>query len=329
MQCPVCSNRDLEPYVSSEVIEEEFCLRFEFWAARIDGPPKRPDMKDRTDVLHATSVELRICRPCGVLVRESDCRDFADEEYAPWVMEKILRSNIDAFRMKEPIYRPLLPAAATVIEVGSFVGGFLHVASEWGWTATGIDVGKDTAHFSASHGYPTIRKPLEECGLAPESFDGTFVWNTFEQLEQPAAFLTEANRITREGGILVLRTPNALFYAACEAMLQRLRSERPPTHHDPIVRLLAWNNLLGFPHRFGFTARSLDSFVASHGFEPAAHHGDTVISPSEARLMATARRDENDINVAILEVQSAVASIDPSLVVAPWFEAVYRKERSS
>jgi hypothetical protein len=65
--------------------------------------------------------------------------------------------------------------------------------------------------------------------------------------------------------------------------------------------------------------------AAENGFETIAHYGDVRISPSEARLVATARRDEDDINAAILAAQGAIAAIDPSLIATPWFEGVYRR----
>ncbi|HLJ75716.1 MAG TPA: hypothetical protein VKU62_14075 [Thermoanaerobaculia bacterium] len=48
-----------------------------------------------------------------------------------------------------------------IVEVGSYVGGFLHVAREWGWDAIGVDVDRDTSHFAQAHGYATRQGPRE------------------------------------------------------------------------------------------------------------------------------------------------------------------------
>ena len=165
MHCPVCDTAVLAPFASSERIAEELRLRREFFTERIDGAIDPREMKDRFDVLHNTPSAIRICQTCGVLVREDDCRDFDADPYPPFVMERMLRAQIDAHRAKEPWLRPMLPSDAVVIEVGSYVGAFLHVAHEWGWNATGVDVGDDTARFATAHSYPTRHASLEECAF--------------------------------------------------------------------------------------------------------------------------------------------------------------------
>ena len=301
--CPICGSTSFELLASCERIAHELAVREEFFAARIDGGHVDPaEMKDRTDVVHATPVSIRVCAECGLLVRDDDGRGFADDPYAPYVMERILRSHIDAFRQKEATYRPLLPEGARVLEIGSYVGGFLHVATEWGWDAVGVDVGEDTAHFAASHGYHTIRKTLDDCRFDDASFDGVFIWNTFEQLEKPHDVVAEVRRIVRE--IVVIRTPSAHFYA---------------TESSPI--LLGHANLLGFPHRYGYTTATLDRLMSQHGFAPRAHHGAMHIQPTHKRFTATAKMEEDEMRATL------AARTDAN--EWPWFEAVYGSKRST
>jgi SAM-dependent methyltransferase len=211
-------------------------------------------------------------------------------------MERMLRAQIDAYRAKEQWLRPLLPAGANVIEVGSYVGAFLHVAHEWGWTASGIDVGDDTARFAAAHSYPTRHATLQECALQAASFDAVFIWNTFEQVDDPKALLIESRRIIRDGGLLVIRTPNASFYV---------------TEHD--VENLAWSNLLGFPHRFGFTAGALERLARDAGFELIECRGDNYMPTMRERFTAIARKEEAEVTRALRESGRA-----------PWIECYFR-----
>src|SRR5438067_9590999 len=220
-RCPICERADLDLFVSSAAVAEEIAERARFYGERIEGKLDAAEKIDRFHVSHAAAAEVRICRACGVLVRiEDESPDFAHEPYADYVMERMLNAHIEAFRRKAPRYRALLPEGANVVEVGSYVGGFLHVAGEWGWSATGVDLGRDTSHFTRSRGYRTRDEPLADCRFDDASIDGLFVWNTFEQLE-PKPLLAEARRILRGGGVLVVRVPNALFYAACQAILRR------------------------------------------------------------------------------------------------------------
>lgn len=296
MRCPVCGTSQLQPFASRERIAEELRLRREFFAARIDGVFDGAEMKDRFDVLHNTPSAIRICEACDVLVREDDCREFESDPYPAFVMERMLRAQIDAYRAKEHWLRPMLPAGANVIEVGSYVGAFLHVAHEWGWTATGVDVGDDTARFAAAHSYPTRHASLEECGLENASIDAVFIWNTFEQVDDPRALLNESRRIMRDNGLLVIRTPNAHFYAT----------------EDDIERL-AWSNLLGFPHRVGFSPAALERLARECGFDLIECRADTYMPTMRERFTAVARREEDEVTRALHESGRA-----------PWIECYFR-----
>ena len=301
MRCPVCDSAELAAFASRERIAEELRVRRDFFASRIDGAIDGAEMKDRFDVLHNTPSAIRICPACRVLVREDDCREFESDPYPAYVMERMLRAQIDAYRARGPWLRPMLPAGASVIEIGSYVGAFLHVAYEWGWTATGVDVGDDTARFAQAHSYPTRHASLEECAFEPASFDAVFIWNTFEQVDDPRALLKESRRIVREGGVLIVRTPNAEFYA-----------------NESDVASLAWSNLLGFPHRFGFTPAALERLGRECGFELLECRGDTYMPTMRERFTAVARAEEDDVTRALRESGRA-----------PWIECYFRSTVTS
>lgn len=317
--CPSCRREPRDVLVSAAAIAEESALRRAFFAARIDGWLEPAQQKDRVDVAQREPAAVRVCRGCGILVRQrGDDERFQSDPYAPHVMEQMLRTYIDEFRARESRLRPLLPANARVVEIGSYVGGFLHVARDWGWDALGLDVGEDTSHFSRAKGYPTRTASLDECAFDAASFDGVFIWNTFEQIEEPRALLDEVRRVLRPGGVLVIRTPNALFYEVCEALLE-LR--RPLDAHDALVVALGHANLLGFPHLYGYSAASLDRLASAHGFAPVAHVSSRHIPPTRHRLTAAARIEEDRVNAAIARLEAAFGD---AVVIGPWFEAVYR-----
>lgn len=296
MPCPVCNAADLEIFRDREQIANELRLREAFFAERIDGAIDPVEMKDRFDVLHNTPLAIRSCRKCGVLVREDDRRDFEADPYPPFVMERMLRTQIDAYRAKEAWLRPMLPEGAKVIEVGSYVGAFLHAAYEWGWNAIGVDVGDDTARFASAHSYPTRHAALQECAFETGSFDAVFIWNTFEQVDDPRSLMSESRRILRARGLLVIRTPNADFYA-----------------RENDVPSLAWSNLLGFPHRFGFTASSLQRLARECGFELVECRNETYMPTMRERFTATARKEEDDVTRALRDSGRA-----------PWIECYFR-----
>jgi SAM-dependent methyltransferase len=322
MPCPSRHRTELVPFLSRDAVACEIALRERFFASRIDGYVPPPQRKDRTDVGHRDPAEIRACAECGILIRLDDCVDWRSDPYAPYVMEQMLRSNIAAFRAKEATYRPLLAGGAKVVEVGSYVGGFLHVATEWGWDATGIDVGEETSHFARAHGYVTRTSTLDDCKFDDASFDAVFIWNCFEQLADPAALLAESRRILKPEGLLVIRSPNALFYAACASLLHGGRCEALDDH-DPIVIALGHANLLGFPHLYGFSAKSLQRFVTRAGFTSLMTISDRHIPPSLSRLNVTAKQEHDRFEATIGELERTIALVDGDAIAGPWFEASY------
>lgn len=322
--CPSCGNDPLEILVGADCVAEEMELRRKFFAARIDGYVEEAQQKDRVDVAQNEPADIRLCRACGILVRGcGDNERFAGDTYAPHVMEQMLRTYIDEMRAREAAYRPLLPEGADVLEIGSYVGGFLHVATEWGWKPAGLDVGTDTSHFSRAKGYPTRRESLHDARFDAESFDGVFIWNTFEQIDDPRALLAEVRRVLRPRGALVLRTPNALFYAICEAFLD-LHRPRAVDEHDATVIALGHANLLGFPHLYGFSAESLDRLVEPHGFSQAAHVSSRHIPPTRHRLTAAARMEEERASESVTRLETAFGAMAGGAIAGPWFEVTYR-----
>jgi SAM-dependent methyltransferase len=319
--CPSCGVAPQEVLVPAAAVAEEIALRRQFFASRIDGYVEPAQQKDRVDVAQNEAADVRVCRACGILVRErGDGARFASDPYAPHVMEQLLRTYIDEFRAREAVVRPLLPAGARVVEIGSYVGGFLHVAREWGWDVVGLDVGEDTSHFQRAKGYPTRTASLDDARFDAASFDGVFIWNTFEQIEEPRALLDEVRRVLRPRGILVIRTPNALFYELCEALLD-LHRPRPLDDHGALIVALGHANLLGWPHLYGFSAASLDRLAARHGFDAVRHISSRHIPPTRHRLTATARVEEERAGAAAARLEAALGDV----VIGPWFETIFSR----
>jgi SAM-dependent methyltransferase len=275
VRCPHCGGGDLDVFASRNRIRRELQLRQEFFRSRIDGYLNDAQQKDSADVARGDSAEILICRNCDILVRhEENSPQFAIDHYEPFAMERMLRAHINAYRRKARRYRLLLPNGARAVEVGSYIGGFLHVAREWGWNPIGVDVGHDTSHFARAHGYETLDGSLKDCHFADRSFDGVFIWNCFEQIADPKQLLAEVRRILEPGGVLVIRTPNADFY--------RASGDLP---------LLGHSNLLAFPHLYGYTRQSLSRLVTSCGFAAAGETTAPHIDPGIRPLTVTAKRE--------------------------------------
>ena len=237
MNCPSCGEEPSERFLSARDVEGELALREKLL----------PRGRDLTEVAFGTPAEILRCPRCGVLVRGDAADDdrFREDRYSTPVLRALHASHADAFRAKRDDYRPLLPSRARVVEIGSYAGGFLRAAAEWGWQVSGVDIGCDTARFTAALGFEM------SFDFASQTIDGLFVWNCFEQLSDPRALLSRAHDALRERGLLVIRVPDADLYVG--------RCDLPQ---------LAGNGILGWPHRFGFGAAALQQLVSEHGFAP-------------------------------------------------------------
>jgi len=233
--CPRCGETPAARFRDARAIEEELAARRRFF----------PRGRDVTEVALGVPADIFRCERCGILIRGDAPDDgvFREDRYSPAFLRALHDAHAAAFRAKRGDYRPLLAPRARVVEIGSYAGGFLRAASEWGWLATGVDIGGDTSRFTAALGFD-MREDF-----AFDEVDAVFIWNCFEQLTEPRRTLAAAHRALRDGGLLVLRVPDADLYV-----------ERRD------LRVLARNGLLGWPHRFGFGAAALRRLAAEHGF---------------------------------------------------------------
>jgi SAM-dependent methyltransferase len=283
VRCPLCDEPPPFTFRTRDEIAAELAMRDAFFARRLDRRRSRDELRDVTSMLLGTPADVLRCAACGILIRDGAPDDdaFRDDRYERAVLESLHVVHAAAFHEKEPDYRSLLRSGARVLEVGSYAGGFLSISRRWGWNATGVDIGGDTSRFSRALGFNVRSDRLEECGFESDSFDGVFIWNCFEQLSAPRIALAEAHRILRRFGILVIRVPDADFYAG--------RRMTPRTS----LAALAYNGLLGWPHQFGFGAAALRRFAAEHRFTEQRLLRAPAIRPLRNALRAWAQDEES------------------------------------
>jgi SAM-dependent methyltransferase len=266
--CPVCSGTEFAVLLPSSKVEDECRLRERFIQERLARPASPDELKDLTDFFHGERADILQCADCSLLVRDEleppPAETYSQDEYDPTVMERLYPQYLDAFRRKEQPYRGLLPERARVVEVGSHYGAFLQTAQEWGWQAEGVDVGKDTSRFAQSKGFAVRLGELSDCKFPASSFDGVFIWNCFEQIDDPKPLLRECRRILQPNGLVTVRTPNGLFYRMCQKQLADETLERSASEF--LIEALGYNNLLGFPYLCGHSAATLQRMIEPFGF---------------------------------------------------------------
>jgi SAM-dependent methyltransferase len=217
-------------------------------------------------------------------------------------MAQVYPRYVQAFRNKEKAYRELLRPNADVVELGPHLGAFLQVAEEWNWNPIGIDVGKDTTEFMRQSGLTVVNGTIDDARLKDGSQDAILIWNCFEQLEEPMETLRTAHRVLRPHGLLTVRVPNVAFYQALRGRAKKV---------------LAYNNLLGFPYLYGYTLDTLNRLLARAGFDHVRGFNSELVTMPFADLTEPVINEQHRVSQQAAEVSNHIQG--------PWIEGVYRR----
>ena len=279
----------------------------------------RGALQERAHFTHDYPTSLIACARCGLVYRSPRPRArallgaYEGERYAPERLPQMIASQRTLFRPRARALARRLRPGARVLEVGSFVGGFLLEARHVGLTAVGLDPSEQLSELCRRSGLRVLQTTLEELTRERdfEPFDALAIWNTFDQIPRPRATLAAAARALRPNGLLLLRFPHGEYFRWSVA------SRRLP------LLALAWNNLLGFPYLHGYGERSLELLVREFGLTPGAVTGDTLGIVADRSYARWARLEERALKTA----QRARFTRDPSR--APWLDVVLRASPSA
>jgi SAM-dependent methyltransferase len=285
---------------------------------RLDTPAER--LMDRVAFSENPPFRLVQCNDCGLVYRNPVERErelhelYARQSPTPDVMRTLHDTQLPAVRVQARELRRVLGRGGGGLEVGSYVGAFLVAAREQGLQMEGLDINADVNAFARSLGFVVHGGELST--FAPgRTYDAVAIWNTFDQLADPRASVMAAYRLLSPAGVLAIRVPNGAYYAA-----QRRRlAQRNPVRRRAARALLAQNNLLSFPYRWGFTPRALSRLLDQAGFSVERLRGDVLVPIGDEWTRRWARLEE----IAIKRVQALAARRRPWL--APWFEVYARR----
>jgi hypothetical protein len=301
VQCEICDGLATDLIASERDVAREIDLRRSFFLSRLNGPVDERDLRDLTEMTTNDGEAIYRCAKCDVLVRSDPNRTptrFACDEYDERTLRTLHDVHVKTFVAKEHI-RALLPRGSRVLEIGSYVGGFLEASRRWGWNATGVDIGRDTAAFARANGFDVTTERFERIEFEPQSFDAVFIWNCFEQMPNPAEVIAIVTKISKPGAPLVVYVPDGAVYAAAQ---RAFAQGEPREEISPIVQQLAYNNLLGLPHHFGYSATSLTRTIASCGYTTERLTNIEAIRPLRDKMTEKARDEEKRVEPAWLEL---------------------------
>jgi SAM-dependent methyltransferase len=318
-RCAVCASADATQLASTDEVRAEVEALWAFHSRRLrpDTPP--PHLMDRVAFSEHAPLRVVRCRECGLVYRNPVERPaeldaiYREEGPATDVMRALHDTQRASYAAQAARLTRTFGRRGTGIEVGSYVGAFLAAARDAGWQFAGVDVNASVNRFTRSLGFRVDDGPIESLDPARRA-DVVAIWNCLDQLADPAGAIRAARSHLAPGGMLALRVPNGVCYAAMRPLLA--------TPLAPVAReWLAQNNLLGFPYRFGFTPHALGRLVERLGFRVERIVGDVLVPIADRWTRPWAAVEERVVKRMLLGVARAARG---ERAGAPWIEVYAR-----
>ncbi|HEY9227658.1 MAG TPA: methyltransferase domain-containing protein [Gemmatimonadaceae bacterium] len=316
--CIVCGHADTETVADDEAMQRE---RETLWAyhqrrLRAETPP--PRLIDRVAFSEHPPLRLVRCRECGLVYRNPverprDLAELYEDAPSPEVLRTLHESQRPAMRTQVRAVRAAARRGRG-LEIGSYAGAFLGAARDEGLAFEGLDINPQVNAFVRSLGFTVHDGELSSFDAGGD-FAVVAIWNVFDQLADPRGTLADVRRVLAPEGQLAIRVPNGGFY---ETWRRRL-ALGGPVWRSIARSLLAQNNLLTFPYRWGFTPSSLVRLLTSCGFDTVAVRGDTLVRTADDWTRRWARVEE----MLIKGLSAGPARLATRW--APWFEVYARR----
>ena len=128
--------------------------------------------------------------------------------FDPWLKEQFTaREKMWKKRLKKV---QALKKAGRLLDVGCGTGLFLSQAINSGWDVYGTEVsGFAVDYIKNKFGIGVLKGKLRDAKFPDNFFDVVTFWHVLEHTADPLGNLTEARRILKPGGVVVIAVPNA------------------------------------------------------------------------------------------------------------------------
>jgi SAM-dependent methyltransferase len=323
--CLICGGEQTEIVASAADVGAQLRILEQFHLRR-RRETQLADLADRTEFTQDYLTDVVECLTCGFIFRNprpvisAVILAYVKDQYSECYLQSEFMSHKKWAQKKSSILARWLPVdrRPVVIEVGSFVGGFLAAGQGYGWNMLGVDPGRQVTEFCRARGLPVHCGTLTDVSIPDSSVDAVVIWNTFDQLPNPDANLAAARQILRKAGVLVVRVPNGSLYRIGVEIIKG-----KSVWQNAITTILAWNNLLAFPYLHGYSIFTLDQLLGRNGFRRCQVHPDTLLPLANQSTRIWARWEESMVKWGCRAVAAQrLWNIDQ---LAPWLDLYYER----
>jgi 2-polyprenyl-3-methyl-5-hydroxy-6-metoxy-1,4-benzoquinol methylase len=163
----------------------------------------------------------------------------------------------------------------SLLDVGCATGTFLQLARDSGWNVRGTEYSAYAAKYAAEHlGADIFCGELIDARYEDASFDVVTFWHVLEHVTDPTRYLTEARRILKPSGLIVIAVPNVNDYIMQAAY--KIVKGRPLKLFSKGEREI---------HLFHFSAHTLLAYLRKTGFDDIRIMPDYGITENSKRLV--------------------------------------------